>query len=164
MRRLGFEVQEVMEGTLQRPGENFSRPFRFDLRVVFASMLHVLTAAVGRAWGTVRVDGLARDTDATGSMELSPLLKGRVRYTFDFAGDDGRRYHFDGWKTLRRWNVFKAWTTLPGSLYDDDGKSCGKATLYFSFRRHFPGLLRSFRLRWERPGSERAPEVATRAA
>ena len=43
MKPLGFEVQEVMDGSLRRPGENFDREFRFDLRVVFpaAEQVHV---------------------------------------------------------------------------------------------------------------------------
>ena len=164
MRRLGFAVREVMEGSLQRPGENFDRPFRFDLLVVFPTLLAGITDAPGRAEGTVRIDGLARDVPAAGTLVLSPLRKRRVRYTFDFDADDGRRYRFDGWKTIRGWRVRRSWTVLPGNVYDDGGQVWATATLYFSFRRHFPGLMGSFRLRWVRPAERPAPVVIRRAA
>ena len=147
MKPLGFEVQEVMEGSLRRPGENFDREFRFDLGVVFPALWRILLVAVGRARGTVHVDGLARQAEAVGALELSPFRRRLARYTFTFTGDDGNEYRFDGWKSAGL-DVRRAWTTLPGRLYDAQGEVCATATLHFSFRRHFPGLLRSFRLLW----------------
>jgi len=157
LKPLGFEVQEVMEGSLRRPGENFDREFRFDLRVVFPALWRIFLVAVGRAVGRVHVDGIARDAEAVGTLDLSPFRRRLARYTFTFTADDGNEYRFDGWKSAGL-NPRKAWTTLPGKLYDAQGEVCATATLRFSFRRHFPGLLRSFRLRWPgRRAQERQP-------
>ena len=155
MKPLGFEVQEVMEGALRRPGENFDREFRFDLRVIFPALWRIFLVAVGRATGTVHIDGLAGEAVAIGTLELSPFRRKLARYTFTFTADDGNEYRFDGWKSAGL-DVRRAWTTLPGRLYDAQGEVCATATLRFSFRRHFPGLLRSFRLLW--PGRRTHPE------
>jgi hypothetical protein len=147
VKALGFEVREVMEGSLRRPGENFDRTIRFDLAVVFPALWRIFLVAVGRARGTVHVDGMARDAAAIGTLELSPFRHRLARYTFTFTAQDGQEYRFDGWKSMG-WNIRRAWTTLPGRLYDTDGNVCATATIHFSFRYHFPGLLRSFRLLW----------------
>ena len=160
MKPLGFEVREVMEGSLRRPGENFDRVFRFDLAVVFPALWRIFLVAVGRARGTVHIDGLARHADAVGTLELSPFRRRLARYTFTFIADDGQEYRYDGWKSMGL-RVHRSWTTLPGRLYDADGNVCATATLYFSFRHHFPGLLRSFRLLWPtRKEREPRPSVA----
>jgi hypothetical protein len=141
---LGFYFREKMEGSVQRTGERFDRSFRFDFDVHAPSLLGFATTAVGECTGTVRIDGLARSVPATGRIEISPWLKHSVRYVFDFTGDDGQRYRFDGQKrvTLRRHLL--GWTTLPGHLYDADGNVWGNALLRFSLRRELRNLLQSF--------------------
>jgi len=143
---LGFRFHEVMEGTVQRDGERFDRPFRFELDVRAPSVLGFATTAVGEAVGTVRIDGLARDVPARGTLELSPVLGNFIRYAFDFTADDGKSYRFDGSKktTLRRHLV--GWTTLPGKVYDEAGRVWGEATLRFSLRKHLRQLVRSIRV------------------
>jgi hypothetical protein len=159
MTHLGFTVSEVMEGSLRRPGENFDRPFRFDLGVVFPALWRILLVAVGRARGTAHVDGIARDAPAVGTLELAPFRRRMARYTFTFTADDGHEYRFDGWKSMG-WNLRRSWTTLPGTVYDGDGEVWATATLHFSFRHHFPGLVQSFRFLWPWRRPERQPEPA----
>lgn len=141
---LGFYFREKMEGSVQRTGERFDRSFRFDFDVHAPSVLGFATTAVGDCTGTVRIDGLAKNVPAKGRIEISPWLKHTVRYVFDFTGDDGKRYRFDGSKrvTLRRHLV--GWTTLPGHVYDADGNVWGDALLRFSLRRELRNLVRSF--------------------
>ncbi|MBV8304343.1 MAG: hypothetical protein JOZ04_09055, partial [Acidimicrobiia bacterium] len=98
MKHLGFRVNEVMEGSLRRPGENFDREFRFDLAVVFPALWRILAVAVGRAGGACHIDGVARDAGAAGTLELAPFRRRLARYTFTFTADDGNEYRFDGWK------------------------------------------------------------------
>ena len=94
---------------------------------------------------------------------LSPFRRRLARYTFTFTADDGEEYRFDGWKSAGL-DPRLAWTTLPGHVYDAQGEGCATATLFFSFRRHFPGLLRSFRFRWPgRPHQEPARQPALHA-
>ncbi|MCU1451498.1 MAG: hypothetical protein JWP02_3668 [Acidimicrobiales bacterium] len=163
MKHLGFEVSEVMDGSLRRQGENFDREFRFDLGVVFPALWRIFGIAVGRASGTAHVDGLARGATATGTLELSPFRRRLARYTFTFTADDGNEYRFDGSKRAGL-NARRAWTTLPGHVYDANGDVWATATLRFSFRRHFPGLLRSFRFLWPWRGAEREPQRGSRPA
>ena len=159
MKHLGFRVNEVMEGSLRRPGENFDREFRFDLAVVFPALWRILAVAVGRAGGACHIDGVARDAGAAGTLELAPFRRRLARYTFTFTADDGNEYRFDGWKSAG-WDPRRAWTTLPGRVYDAHGDAWATATLYFSFRRHFPGLLRSFRFLWPWRRDDGAPSDA----
>jgi hypothetical protein len=143
---IGFSFHEVMEGTLERAGERFDRPFRFALDVRFPRALGVLSSAVGRAVGKVRIDGIAKDAPAEGTLELAPLGKRRIRYEFGFRGDDGKRYRFEGVKTIGGLTYTRGWTDLPGELRGEDGDLVGKARLRFSMQRHLKGLLGSFRL------------------
>jgi hypothetical protein len=141
---LGFYFREKMEGSVQRTGERFDRSFRFDFDVHAPSLLGFATTAVGQLTGVVRIDGLARRVPAQGRIEISPWYRRSVRYVFDFTGDDGKRYRFEGAKrvTLRRHLV--GWTTLPGHVYDAEGHVWGDALLRFSLRRELRNLLRSF--------------------
>jgi hypothetical protein len=163
VKHLGFEVSEVMDGSLRRPHENFDREFRFDLRVVFPVLWRIFLVTVGRAYGTTHVDGMAAGAPAAGTLELSPFRRRLARYTFTFTADDGNEYRFDGWKSAG-WNVRRAWTTLPGHVYDANGDVWATATLRFSFRRHFPGLIESFRFLWPWRGTERELEPQPRPA
>jgi len=152
---IGFYFREIMEGTAQREGERFDRPFRFELDVTAPSVLGFATTAVGEAVGTVTLDGLAKDARATGRLELSPLLHQRIRYVLDFRGSDGKDYRFDGSKTTTVRRHIVGWTTLPGAVYDDHGAVWGKANLRFSLRRDLRRLLRSIELFRGRGGIHR---------
>jgi hypothetical protein len=143
---LGFSFREMMEGTAQRDGERFDRPFRFDFDVRAPRLLGFFRTVVGEAKGRVRLDGLAKDAQAKGTLELSPFAQKRIRYQFQFQADDGRGYRFDGHKTIDMLKPLAAWTTLPGTIFDSDGRAWGTATLRFSFQRHFAPLLSSFRI------------------
>jgi hypothetical protein len=144
--RLGFTFHETMEGTIVRAGERFDRPFRFEFDVRAPNVLGFATTAVGEMDGTVRLDGLAKDAPARGHIELSPVHHNTIRYVFDFTGDDGKTYRFDGAKTTTARRHLVGWTTLPGKLYDDTGAVWGDALLRFSLRRDLRALLKSFRV------------------
>ncbi len=143
---IGFGFDEIMEGTIQKTGEKFDRPMRFRVKVHTPNL--IARVAVCDAAGTLRLDGLAKDVAATGRLELSPIFERRIRYVLDFTGDDGKRYRFDGQKTIskRALDYLKSWTTLPGEVTDEEGKVYGRGVLRFSLRKHLRGLLRSMRL------------------
>jgi hypothetical protein len=144
---VGFSFHEVMEGRLEMGGERFDRPFTFSLDVRFPEVIDVATSAVGEAVGTVRIDGLARDVPAKGTLELAPFGKRRIRYAFRFRGDDGQDYAFVGEKTIGGLAFTRGWTDLPGALKDASGGVIGTAQLRFSMRRHLVDLVSSLRLR-----------------
>jgi hypothetical protein len=142
---IGFSFREVMEGTLERDGERFDRPFRFEFDVRVPELFFMFRTVEGRAVGDATIDGLAKHARAEGTIELSPVVKRRLHYkfTFDVAGE---RYRFDGFKSIRWTDPLRTWTTLPGTVYAPDGSVYGKAVLRFVFRRHLEGLVKSLRL------------------
>jgi nucleoside-diphosphate-sugar epimerase len=141
---LGFSFEEVMEGTLTRPGERFDRPFRFEFRVCSPTLTGFFTGVKAEATGSVRIDGLAKDAPARGTLELSPFRKKTMRYDFDLVGKDGKSYRFEGQKMIRWLDAVRSWTTLPGIVYDEERKIWGTAILRFE-KRHLRPLLRSIR-------------------
>ena len=147
--RLAFTFHEKMEGTVVRTGQAGDageRAFVFEFDVRAPSVLGFATTAVGEMVGTVHIDGLVRGAPARGRIEISPLYRSTIRYAFDFTGDDGRAYRFDGAKTTTSRRHLVGWTTLPGKVFDADGAVWGEAVLHFSLRRDLRALLQSFRV------------------
>ena len=141
---IGFGFHEIMEGSIERVGERFDRPFRFEVAVSTPKL--IARVAMCDAEGFLRIDGLAKNARATGRLELSPLVEHRIRYVLDFTGDDGKRYQFDGSKTgLRGFGprLLKNWTTLPGVVTGEDGNVWGHAVLRFHMRRDLKQLVSS---------------------
>lgn len=143
---LGFTFHEVMEGTLQRDGEKFDRPFRFELDVRAPSVVGLVKSVTGEAIGRAHVTGLAKDAPAIGHMDISPFDKKEIRYEFEMVGDDGKTYRFDGRKSINWLRVLTTWTTLPGLVYDEKNNIYGTALLRFSLKNHLRPFLRSLRL------------------
>ena len=144
---LGFSFHEVMEGSIERVGERFDRPFRFEVDVATPKL--IARVAMCEATGWVRIDGLAKRADARGRLEMSPVIERRIRYVLDFTGDDGKRYQFDGSKSIRSYfgsplALLESWTTLPGEVRDiDTGELWGRALLRFHLRRDLRALVSS---------------------
>jgi hypothetical protein len=141
---VGFGFHEIMEGSIERVGERFDRPFRFEVEVSTPKL--IARVAMCDAEGFLRIDGLAKNARATGRLEMSPLVEHRIRYVLDFTGDDGKRYQFDGSKTgLRGFGrrLLKNWTTLPGVVTDEEGNVWGRAVLRFHMRRDLKQLVSS---------------------
>ncbi|MGZ4145536.1 MAG: hypothetical protein ACXVPP_10305 [Actinomycetota bacterium] len=141
---LGFAFHEVMEGTIQMSAdpEGNLRPFRFDFKLRGPTMLLLMIHWLGRATGTVTIGGLLPDAPATGELETFPA-RGFIRYSFDFAGPAAEQLHFEGRKKIRF--LFFGWTVLHGTVADASGTEVGRATVRFSYLRHFPPLVLSFR-------------------
>lgn len=146
---IGFGFHEIMEGSIERVGERFDRPFRFEVEVSTPKL--IARVAMCDAEGHLRIDGLAKNARATGRLEMSPLIERRIRYVLDFTGDDGKRYQFDGSKRIARFGalphvLLKSWTTLPGAVTDEGGEVWGRALLRFHMRRDLKQLVGSMRV------------------
>jgi hypothetical protein len=124
---------ESMIGTWRRPGGP-PAPFRFDIQVETPEPIRPFGTVVGAINGTVDVEGLATGASLSGTIEVSPITERRVRYTFEFPGDDGHSYRFDGWKSISWLHALHTWTTLPGTVYDSGGSIVGTADARFPIR------------------------------
>ncbi len=146
---IGFGFHEIMEGSIERVGERFDRPFRFEVDVSTPKL--IARVAMCDAEGWLRIDGLAKNAAAKGRLEMSPLVERRIRYVLDFTGDDGKRYQFDGSKRIARFGalprkLLKSWTTLPGTVVDESGELWGRASLRFHLGRDLKNLVGSMRI------------------
>jgi hypothetical protein len=146
---IGFAFHEIMEGSVQKVGERFDRPFRFEVDVSTPKL--IARVAMCDAEGWVRIDGLAKRGHATGRLEMSPFIERRIRYVLDFEGDDGQRYRFDGSKRIARLGalphvLLRTWTTLPGDVTREDSELWGRALLRFHLFRDFRALASSVRV------------------
>lgn len=137
---LGFAFHEVMEGTIDMNGH--VRPFRFDFHVRGPTMLLLMIHWQGRATGSVTIGGLLPNAPAVGELETFPA-RGFIRYSFDFAGTQGEPLHFEGRKRIRL--LFLGWTILRGTVTTASGEEVGRATVRFSYFKHFLPLVLSFR-------------------
>jgi hypothetical protein len=154
-RRIGFKMDEVMEGTHHfvneagPPGEHpmsfrvtwgarniqdFANPFDPGFMSSFLE-------------GTVDVEGLARDAPCKGTLQLLYFTEGKIRYTFDFKDDRGRPCRYVGEKAdIRPWNLYPTHTTCYGTITDaDTGKEISRSIVYFRLSTT-PAFLMSFRL------------------
>ena len=111
---VGFTFHEVMEGTVVRAGERFDRPFRFDFEVSMPDAFGFLSSVIGECAGRVRIDGLAKDRQAKGTLELSPVRKRMMRYAFTFEADDGQDLPVRRAKDDRRARLLARLDEAPG--------------------------------------------------
>jgi hypothetical protein len=143
---VGLSFEEEMVGTWRRAGERIDRQFRFNAHVQAPSLPLLFNTVVAQLSGTLTADDLAFATPIAGTLEISPRRSHRLRYTFAMTADDGERYRFDGWKTLRGVHVLRAWTTLTGVILDEKGEEIGTALLRFLLPS-LPSFIASFQLR-----------------
>ncbi|HZD64692.1 MAG TPA: hypothetical protein VE152_01190, partial [Acidimicrobiales bacterium] len=140
----GMRFSEAMVGTWRRP-EGAPAACRFDIDVAMPELLNPLGTVSGTITGTVDAAGLGNARKAVGTIEISPVAERRIRYSFDFTGDDGAPYRFDGWKSIEWLRPLRTWTTLPGTIYGPGGSLVGTAELRFPLART-AGLVSSVRV------------------
>ncbi len=145
---LGFKFHEVMSGTYTfaagagRDGKE--RPMKFDCRAHAGSLLRHLTDHRADLDGHVDMEGFATRQPLRGEIVINPVLGKHVRYDFEFRGDDGKPYRFEGQKDVELMRFMQTMTVLPGRILDGEGREVATALLRFDTRR-LPSLLGSFR-------------------
>ncbi len=145
-RRLGFRFNENMYGSYRLLREpEMARRFAFHYDVVSPGLWRTLRDGRAGATGYVEAEGLAERAELAGFIAIKPLVARFIRYEFDFSGDDGTRYRFAGEKTIRHLHPVRTWTTLPGALYDAEGKEIAHSLAHFDLKELGP-FLRSFKL------------------
>ncbi len=144
----GFGFSEHMAGSYRRKDSSSSSlpggKFHFDLEVDCRDLSRPVDIT-GDMRGKVTMEGVADDAPAEGTIEISPLWKRRIRYAFSFTGNDGRRYRFDGKKSIRVRGLLGSWTTLPGQVFDDTGRAIADVVARFDLRRDLGRLVKSVR-------------------
>ncbi len=148
----GFELQERFEGTfyfLDAPFED--RALRFSLRIGVDGMRRFVRDKKAIADGVVYAEGLAEGDGegrpASGTITVKLFDEKRIPYDLAFEADDGRVYRLRGQRDFFVHDAVDSLTILPLSLYDDDGREVGRATLRFDPKTELPHSVRSFRLR-----------------
>ncbi|WP_254666088.1 hypothetical protein [Streptomyces sp. WMMB 322] len=145
-----------MTGFVRLAGESETRAMRLDLTVRSGEVLLPHRTTDGAVTGRVRIAGRADDAQATGTMEISPLARRRIRYRIGFTAE-GRRYSLDGWKSISPARPVKSMTVLPFSLFED-GEEAGKGTLRFPLSTQLLPFLAGFRFpRREDAAAQLAP-------
>ncbi len=137
---------ETMSGTWQKKSENgYERPLplSFTVTALVEEAVKPLGTVNAELRGTIEAESLAKGSLATGDLEMSPVENKRIRYRLEFIGDDQKKYFFDGWKSISWLRPLSTWTTLPGSIEDEEGNVVGKAELKFDLSTT-PKFLKSF--------------------
>ncbi|MFD9623510.1 hypothetical protein ACFWB2_40750 [Streptomyces virginiae] len=143
MSRRGTRFRETMLGTVRFDGESFSRQVRLDLSVSASEMLRPAGTTVAKATGRVRVQGRADDTTASGTLEISPLRRRRIRYRLTFHAA-GQSLELSGWKSIKLLRPVRSITVLPFTLYAK-GTPIASGTLRFPLATGLLAFLGSFR-------------------
>ncbi len=142
----GFGFRETMRGSWTRcDGGRGGGRFEFTVAARSGPLGAFRRSHLATIDGTVDADGLASHRPLTGTMELRPLLGRVIRYRFEFTGDDGQPYGFDGQKDIRWLDPLRTWTELPGQLTDGGGLVIGTALTRFDLRGDSLSFARSFR-------------------
>jgi hypothetical protein len=134
---------EVMAGPARVQGAPVGE-LRLDLGVRVPGLLVLWGDLEARLTGRVTLPGLADDPCAQGTLQIAPLRRRRLRYRLSFRAVDGRLLRLDGWKSVRFSRLLRSATTLPVTVYEQDGEVLGEALLRFA-PRDLPGFLATFR-------------------
>jgi hypothetical protein len=140
---------EVMAGPARVGAERDERPLRLELDVSSPGLLKIWADTEATMTGRVSLPGVADDPHATGTLQIAPLRRRRLRYQLAFRATDGRPLRLDGWKSVRLLRPLHSMTTLPATVYEADGSVLGDAQLRFE-PRDLPKFLATFRYRRRR--------------
>jgi hypothetical protein len=139
----GFSFVETMVGTF-RPVSGEERAMHFHLRVRAESFLRYLRDRKAHAEGDVTMDGFATDAAVVGELTIDPILGRRIAYSFEFSGDDGKRYRLAGQKDITPLRPVESMTVLPAQIFDERGDVIATADLKFPLDE-LPKFLASWR-------------------
>jgi len=143
---LGFEFRETMSGSYHLDDTpDHERAMSFTVRARVLSALRFARDRMAEIEGEVDVEGFADHRALRGTLEIDPLLGKKLRYAFDFRDNDDAPHRFVGQKDVEFLRLLDTMTTLPGEIFDRDGKRVGEARLRFDARSDLVKFVRSFR-------------------
>ncbi|MBI2894329.1 MAG: hypothetical protein HYY06_12320 [Deltaproteobacteria bacterium] len=143
----GFRFEERMAGRyhlLATPSDE--REMEFTLTARAPSIASFLRRPVATMEGEADLQGFADHKPARGTMLISPLVKRVIGYDFEFKGNDGETYRFQGQKDVELSRLQSSMSRLPASIFDSKGAEVGRAVVHFHYRADLFRFLRSWRL------------------
>ncbi len=161
---------ETLNGTHRSPSDgedSEERKLAFTLDAASENLLDVLASPMHEVRrlhveGMVHAEGLADWNGLEGALEIDLSASQRLRYHFDFVGDDGCKYRFEGVKNFTLWHPWQSMTRLYGKIIRrEDHSIISTGTVYFDAVQLLPFLL-TFRIRNGEGISGTAPEEAGR--
>lgn len=144
----GLSFRETMRGgwwRLDAPTEEHTLTLSLQARADDVGVL--ARDRTFRLHGIVDVGGLASGAEVEGELVFRLFDQGRLPYRVRFRGDDGRAYELSGQKEWLPVAPLASITTLPISVYGDDGAEIGRGMLRFDLRRDWRAWLGSVRVR-----------------
>ncbi|MFJ7146833.1 hypothetical protein ACIQVT_01250 [Streptomyces sp. NPDC100445] len=152
----GTLFRETMLGRVRLADDDADRPVRLDLLARADSVMLPHRTTTARLTGRIRIAGRADDAAPEGELEISPLVRRRIRYRLRFVLE-GRRLLLDGWKSVSFTRPLSSMTVLPYTLYED-GRRVGEGTLRFPLATGLLPFLSGLRFpRAAGPGADRYP-------
>jgi hypothetical protein len=141
---MAFQFSETMSGTWRPAAGGTDKAIAFSITARAGSSFQYLRDRKTGLQGRLRMEGFAADVPIEGELLVDPLFGKRIRYTFNFTGDDGRRYRFAGQKDVRFTDLARTMTTLPAEIFDERGGAVASCQMRFD-KRDLPSFLASFR-------------------
>ncbi len=140
----GLRFTERMSGTFT-PRSGAAGRFTFDAEAHAESALDYLRHGHAELSGTLHAEGLADGVPLSGTVVMQPLTRRRVRYDFNFTGNDGNPYRFSGEKQIRWRDPLRSFTRLPGAVYDSAGREVATCMVRFDLKADFLPFVASWR-------------------
>jgi hypothetical protein len=157
-RRVGFRIEETMEGTHRYlrdfpPGEmaaGSEHPLSFVATWGNAHLQRFLNPTGGEFLlseleGRISAGGLCDGAPMQGSLELRYLKDASLRYIFEFSAH-GCRFRYQGEKRqIRPWNLHRSHTTCYGTITElESGEDLSDSVVHFNLKglSSFFGSLR----------------------
>jgi hypothetical protein len=143
----GFVFRETMSGNyylLDKPTED--RGISIAIEAHVESMRRFVRDKTARIEGEISLEGIADRRPLNGTLGLM-LSERRLPYEFSFRGDGGERYEFRGERDVRLATLPDSFTTLPASIFDEQGNERARAVVRFDLRGDLVKVLKSFRLK-----------------
>jgi hypothetical protein len=146
---LGFQLSESLSGSYYRLDEPLrDRAMSLSLSLRVDGLRRFVRERRVLAEGTIIAEGLAEGgKPVSGTIAWKLFDEKRVPYDLAFEGDDGRVYRLRGQRDFFVYDALDSLTILATSLYDEDDREIGRATLRFDAKSQLPELVKSFRPR-----------------
>ena len=160
---ISFAFEETMTGTYQKVAGSGTEewPFTVHFRAQAPGLLSYARTHLLELTGTVKAPGLAKEAEVRGTLFVSLLLHGVIRYEFGFTGDNGQPYRYLGQKDIKVSELLRSMTNLSGVIRDSKLKDVARVKLHFDLKTQLLPMLFSFR---PQLFAKRQERVAARAS